>query len=443
MGGRGNFACPECGRPIAPTGLTPGREVICPACSTLVEVPYLPRAIRPRARWDLRPKPARGRWSGRRGLAPASKRRLRWALAVGSVVAVVLATRWTVGAIEAKARSDREEVIRHLIAASDQAESIRDTGEAFREIEAALTLARQIDTEGSRRLDSLIERRDRADRAEVEARLAALDRLAVDQAAGEALILDDRARHDPALATLRDAIAAKVEATADRQAETDRDLARAALKAGRGIEAFKFAARAHDRGGRLADRAVADRIREDARATVVEAVERFGATVAPAVEANGGGIDRFATPIWTEALTSRGYLLPPPGTPWAEVWTAHAVYQASSKVTESTEGLYLQSNNRATRIDGQFALTLRGRMRWQTRVFAQTRSPLPDLPAYIAGRLATTDRRDPEIERRLRDDARTAFRIQLDRNFRGIPALAPDPAPVAPTQSGPDPARSS
>jgi len=363
-------------------------------------------------------------------------------LALGSVALVGLATWWTVGRIEAKGRSDREEVIRHLIAASDEAESIRNTGEAFREIEAALTLARQVDAGGSRRLDALIERRDRADRDEVEARLAALDKLAVDPAVGEALILADRAKHDPALATLRDAIQAKVEVTATRQAETDRDLAQIALKAGRGIEAFKLAARAHGRGGRLARCPVADRIREDARAIVTEAVERFGATVAPVVDANGAGIDRFATPIWAEALARRGYLLAPSGSSqWAEVWTAHAAYLASSKVVESTDGLYLQSNNRATQIDGQFVLTLRGRTLWQTRVFAQTRSPLPDLPAYIAGRLATTDQRDPEIERRLRDDARTAFRIQVDRKFRGIPT--PTLNRAAPTGPGSGSIRSS
>ena len=125
---------------------------------------------------------------------------------------------------------------------------------------------------------------------------------------------------------------------------------------------------------------------------------------------------------------AHGYLVAPADSPWAEVWVKRAPYEATSKVIESHDDLYLQSQNRSTRIDGQFLLTRRGQMCWQDRVFAQTRSPIPDLPAFIAGKLATAGHRDPEIERRLRDDARTAWHLQAVRKFRGIPA---PPAPPA------------
>ena len=350
---------------------------------------------------------------------------------------MVLATWWTVGSIEATARSDRERVLRQLIAASEAAEAAHNPGAAFREIEAAVTQARKIDPDGSTRLDALIRRRDQADRAEVEARLATLDKLAVDQRVGEALILADRSKRDPALAPLGEAIMAKVEEATARQAEADRDRARVALNEGRGVEAFRLAARSHDRAGRLANRPDADRLQGEAKALIVAAVERSGVLMPVGAEPKSGTIDAFILPIWAEALANRGYLPPPKGTPWGEVWTSHAPYSASSKLDESTEGLYLQSKNRMTRIDGQFALTLRGQTHWQTRIFAQTRAPLPDLPAYVSGRLATADHRDADTERRLRDDARAAFRIQADRNFRGIPP------PAAPPESGSAPSRSS
>src|SRR5260370_10276102 len=40
----GTFACPECGCEICLRGLSPGRQVVCDWCKSLVEVPYIPRA---------------------------------------------------------------------------------------------------------------------------------------------------------------------------------------------------------------------------------------------------------------------------------------------------------------------------------------------------------------------------------------------------------------
>ena len=194
----------------------------------------------------------------------------------------------------------------------------------------------------------------------------------------------------------------------------------------------------HAHAGRLAATEAADRLQAVAQTLVVAVVERFGTTFDPARAAGPGGSDpapAFATGTFRDALASHGYLLPPAGSAWAEVWAAHASVKASSRVIESQEDLYLQSQNRATRIDSQFALTRKGQPLWQVRVFAQTRSPIPDLPAYIAGKLATAGHRDAEIERRLRDDARTAWLLQAARNFQGIPIPA-GAAPVPPPAAG-------
>ena len=424
----GGFACPECGQAIALQGLTPGREVICPACSTRVEVPYLPRATRRKPKWPLLPGPVRGgrRWK-QRGTLPAWKRRLARGGALGAVGVVVLATWWAVGSIGSRARGDRERVLNELIAASAAAAAAGDRGGAFREIEAAVRQARKLDPEGSGRLDALTARRDRIACAEVRGRLAALGKLPIEARAGEARTLAARVGRDPALADLAEPVAAAVEATVTVQVEADRDAARLALDGDRGGDAFRLAIRARDRAARLASGPDAARLRDEAEQIIVAAVERCGATLA------AGPTDPFAGPIWAEALSRRGYLLPPADPAWSETWAAHAPFQVSARVVETRDGLYLQSQNRPTQIDGQFAVLVRGRPHWQTRVYAQTRAPIPDLAAFVAGHLATASRREPESERRLRDDARAAFRIMADRNFRGIPApssaVAPGPAP--------------
>ena len=421
------FACPQCDQSIALRGLTPGREVVCPACATLVEVPYLPRAVGKPKRSDnpVGPPLRRGgrSRSWRSGMSLAARRRLWWGLALGAVGLVALATWGAVGAIGARGRSNRERVLNELIAACDEATAAKNPGAAFREIEAAVVEARKLDPDGSPRLDALLDRRDKAARAEVTARLAALGKLGPDTRAGEAQILSDRARHDPALASLVAPIDVAAEAALINQAEADRDRARQSLAAGKGLEAFQRAGRAHDRADRLAGQADVTRIQNEARAIIVEAVERFGATVAdpPGGTTGADSAARFARAVWTEAVAGRGYLLPPAHSPWAKVWIEHAPYEVSAQVTESYEGLYLQSQNRPTQIDGQFAVKYHGQPRWQTRIYAQTRAPIPDLTAFVAGRLATADHRDPEIERRLNDDARTAFRLQAGRHFRGIP----------------------
>lgn len=434
-----SFACPDCGGRIRLAGLTPGREAICPQCATRVEVPFLPRSSgAPRGERPL------ARLPGRRRKASAN-RRLRWALALGSVALVTLATASAVRLIAAGARHEHEQVLGELLAASRQAEQRRDVGGAFREIEAALIRARQVDPPGSARLAEIREQRDRLARAEVTARLAGLAGLDPDRAVGEAQILAERGRKDPALAPLAGAIALGAEAAILRQVEADRDSARADLRACRGIAAFERADRAFRRADGLHDRTAAGRLRDEARALVVEAVGRFGVVVAtPAASAGessppsaGPTIEEFARPFWIDALAQRGYLIEPVRSDWGGVWAERAPYCATASLVETANELYLQSQNRATQISARFVVAERGVSRWDVRTFAQTRSPIPDLPAFVAGKLATAARRDPEIERRLRDDARAAFRSQTERLLRGIPPADAPPRPGGTPASDP------
>ncbi len=408
----GIFACPECGRALAVGGLTPGREVRCPACSTRVEVPYLPRA----AGWK---RGRRGR--GRKRPAWWDSKLLRAAVAFAVVALVGLAAGRMIGA---RARSDRERVLNELIASADEAEALGRLDAALYQSEAALAHVRATGRDGSGRLPDLLARRDRASAREARARLEAVDALDPDRAVGESSTLARRARADRALAPMVDAIGAAVERSRRRQVVKDRDAARRALDAGDAPGAFAAAERLHDRAGQLAE-AEAVRARDEARGLLESVVGRFGVALPPAsgrflagsAEAYDAALDR---PLG-EGLRLHGFLVQPRRSPWRGLWDERAPFRATIEVAEDQDEYYLQSRNRTTQIEGGLKLEHRGRTIWQSRVVARTRAPLPDLPAYLAGHLATSNRRDPEVERRLHADALAVFVDLAARNLRGLP----------------------
>ena len=176
----GVFACPECGQELGVEGVSPGREVQCEACSTWVEVPFLPRNLAMRR-------------TRRPGRSPWASTGLR--AAVGFVVVALLglvASR----VIGGRVRSDRERVLAELVASAERAESSSQYDVALREVEAALAHARTFEREGSGRLGELAGRRDRTSLLEAKARLAAVDALDPDHAVGESLTLAKRAGCD-------------------------------------------------------------------------------------------------------------------------------------------------------------------------------------------------------------------------------------------------------
>ena len=407
----GTFACPECGRELAVEGLSPGREVQCEECSTWVEVPFLPRA----AGWKRARRPRRR--------SPWESKALRGAIAFAMVAMVGLAASRMIGG---RVRSGRESVLAELLASADRAEADRRYDVALREIEGAVAQARTFELEGSGRLAGLLERRDRVSFREAQDRLAAIEALDPDRAVGESLTLEERARRDPALAPLAGTIGGRLDESRRRQAAADLELARRSLDAGQDARAFEVAERLHDRAGHLPDRE-GRRFRDDARAVLEAAVGRSGAALPPVVgrfvagsaQAYSSTVDRHRV----EALRARGYLPQPHRSPWSSLWDEKAPFRLTVQVAETQEELYLQSKNRTTQIDGTIELFRDGRSSWRTRMVARTRSPLPDLPAYLAGRLATAAHRDPEVERRLHDDALAHFVEQASKNLKALPGL--------------------
>jgi hypothetical protein len=405
----GVFACPECGLELAVEGLSPGREVQCEGCSTWVEVPYLPRTIGPR---QVRRPSRRSPW--------ASKA-LGGAIAFAAVALLgLMATRMIGGRV----RSDRERVLEELVASVDDAELCRRHDVALREIEGALAHARTFEREGSSRLAELAGRRDRISFLEAKGRLAKVDSLDPEAAVGESLILAARAKRDLALAPLAEEIEGALAESRSRRAEADLGQARQALESGRDGDALSFAERLHDRARDLAE-PESRRHRDEAEAVIDAAVTRSGVALPPvegrfatgSPEGYASALDRLRA----DSLKARGYLPQPRKSPWAQVWDEKAPFVQAVRVAESQDDLYLQSKNRTTLIDGAFELLHEGRVVWKARAVARTRSPLPGLPAYLSGHLATAARRDPDSEQRLHADALAQFVEQAVRNFRNLP----------------------
>ena len=409
----GSFACPECGEELALAGLTPGREIQCAECSTWVEVPYIPRAVG----WKSR--------SSRKRRNPVwTSKLLRFAVVLMALALVGVAASKMIGS---RVQNDRESVLTALIASADQAEGAHDHAAALYQIEAAVVQARSMGLKDQDRLTLLIQRRDQASLRDVQARLEAVDALDPDRAVGEALILEAKARRDQALAPLADSIAETVNRARVRQAETDLAIARKAFDAGQGLQAFTAADRLYQRADRLPD-PQAKRFLADAQGVVEAAIGRYGVTL-PAATGRflSGSPESYALAFdhhWREALEARGYLITTKNSPWITTWEKLAPFQASCRVVETQEEFYLQSKNRTTQIEAFFELTYQGKRAWQSRVLKQTRQPLLDLPAYQAGRLATSDHRNPEVERMFYDDALKSLIGQAAKNLRALPDRA-------------------
>ena len=405
----GVFACPECGSKLAVEATSAGREIQCEECLTWVEVPFLPRTISPR------------RGSRSAGRSPWDSNALRAAIVFASVVLLaLLATRMIGGRV----RSDRERVLAELVTSAEQAESSKRYDVALREIEGALAHARTFEREGSAKLRELAGRRDRISLLEARVRLARVDDLDLDSAVGEALTLAERARHDPALAPLAGAIDDRLASSRTRQAETDLALARQALESGRDDRAFAFAERLHGRAKSLPE-PESRRLRDEAEAVLTAAVGRSGVALPPVdgrfVAGSAEGYAALLDRLRADLLTARGFLPQPRRSAWTGLWDEKAPFVQPIHVAESQDELYLQSKNRTTLIDGTLELLHEGQVAWKARVTGRTRSPLPNLSAYLSGHLATAARRDPDVERRLHADALGQFADQAGRVLRGLP----------------------
>jgi hypothetical protein len=397
----GTFACPECGRRVGPAGV-PGRQVRCPGCATLLEVPYIPRAAVPRRRSR---RAARRRAAILAGVT----------VAIGTLVLVVgfefLRATW---------RRQAEGVVAARIMEAQRAE------QSGRLDEAAAAIAEAIELSHRHRipppLDLAARRSDLARRAAAR-RLESLGGLEPRQAVAAALSLNDQARDDPALDELRGNIAAALTAARARAANADLTAAERALEKGQPTEALARAAAARGIAGMLA-MDEARRVREAAD-TLAEAVAgRYGLLAEVSGRFFLGSPAEYQDLLLRPALETlgrRGYVPAPSEPPaWRALWAGRAPTRLHLDVDEEPVP-YLQSANRATKLAVRVNLSRNGMPLHSATINATTRMPPPDMAVHEAGVIATAPRRSPEVEHRLRRDALDQIRDRLGAQLNSAP----------------------
>lgn len=406
------FACPECGAELELTGLTPGREVQCAFCETWVEVPYLPRAA------SLRRKRfgPQGFWDNTLFVAGAA----------GLGILILSLLTWLL--IRTKARADHEREVGTLLESAESAANSGRFDVALFETEAALARMRSFEEKPTERIREVERRRNDISKREVQSRLQTLRDLPPASAVGACLTLQERSRIDPALKELSHAIHEALEASRLRLALDELVRGRGLLKASKPAEAFEVG----DSVAKLVEllpRGERAAIRERSEALLRDVVAAFGVVpFALQGQYTLGSMERYQAALLAmsvEALKRKGYFPPPPKTTRRDLWDAVAPFQMRLIVRESQTGFYLQSHDRVSLIELQASLVRSGRDLWVSLIVGRTRVPLPNLPAYLASRLAVSDRRDPEVERRLYDDALDQIRDQFGPKLRGLPPCVP------------------
>jgi hypothetical protein len=339
---------------------------------------------------------------------------------LATVVAILVGSR----VVSSRGRAARDVTLAEILGSAELAEKSGRTSRALSEVEAALALLRASESEESDRISELTRRRDRLSVREAEERLAASTGLEPVAAVGDLLTLQARARQDRALGSMTSTISAAIEAARRRQAAADLDAARRALAEGRPFDALSLGERSlvvADKLGTEASKAAV----ADADALMAPILGRIGVIV---VQSPGqytlGSAEAYETslgPIIGEGLRRQGFAPRPPRGPARLLWDRHAAYRFNFQIAEVQDALYLQSKSRVSAITASLTLSSDGATKWSARVTGKTQVPLPDLPAYVGSRLAVSDHREPEAERRLYENARTSMLDLVGFNLKGIP----------------------
>jgi len=419
----GSFACPDCGCEVRLTGVSPGRMVRCDFCRSMVEVPYLTRAAPIRR---LRESRARGR-TQRRGLWPV------WARVA---VAVLLGAILIAGAnrvVHSRRRSADAEAVTRLVEKARRDEAAGRLGPALAAADGALAVARKAKVAPAK-MDGLRRDRDALARREAEAALRTLAGGSADsdpgRAVGLAQKLATRAGRDPALEGLGTSVLAELQRLRLLWVEADLAAAAAALAANQPVRAWESCLRASETA---ADLAAEPRRRLLAESTVLarRLIAAHGTVLEPVrgqfTLGTPKGYEALLFPGLVAALRGRGYLTRPDGSDaWDDLWSSVAPYKVTVEVSEHQETPYLQSPNHLCRIDARLELTREGSRLWHEAPTVRTEVPLPGLPAYQASRLAVSNRRSPDFEKLLYDNARDNLVERLSFFLRNLP-----PCPTA------------
>jgi hypothetical protein len=326
--------------------------------------------------------------------------------------------------VRARSRARCSQSVLERTVSAQVAEQAGRLGQALAELDGALTLARAIEPEHSERLVALGRLRDRVARRTAQAQLDSIDQVEPRQAVGACLMLQARARTDPALVPLETPIGAALDRVRLRAAAADAAAARRSLESGRAVEALELCGALLDAADELApkDRS---RVRAETNDLAGQVIARHGVILDPVRGSYTlGSIQAYTSALNSlleNALRARGYLPRPTSSPWLALWDRSAPYRVAVEAAELQEETYLQSPNRISRIEVQLIVSRHGRTVWLRPVQARTRVPLPRMAAYPASRLAVGDHRDPDFERLLYNDAFTMLVDQFALKLRSLP----------------------
>jgi hypothetical protein len=399
----GDFACPECGSGISVSTRVPGRQVQCPECETVVEVPYLPRvAAKGPPPWTLVPP-------------------VIWAIA-GTLVVISLGLIVVKRTWRAQARQVQQQAMAALEAQVEQASQADQADETIAALEAALAREDLPWTDDQKAV--MRKRRDDLAVRRAEAEIQRLSKLPEDLAIRDGMAFLGKIGHDPTLTEHIEGTRRLIARAATARFNRMLDEGTAALEAGQVVEAVTTCERLMVESQALPEWA-AGTFPEKDRALGRRIAERYGARIEPITGTfwlgSGEAYEKALRPTLVTVLRERGYAGEPADPSLQAIWAALAPYRLTLTVTEKPAGTYLQSANQIARLDGQFVLKRPGLADWKQTAQAITEVPLPNLRAYQASRIAVGSAPSTDFQEKLFENAFQGLVFKLDRVSRMMP----------------------
>ena len=396
------FACPKCGSELAADSSQAGRRVRCVDCGAVVKVPFRVRSSPTRL---SSPKASPALKIAGAGLA----------VAILMVVAAVLIAR-------ARGRSNRENEVAEAVHRSKQAEADGRFDEALRETESAMKIAKMLDAEARKPLK---QRRDLLAIRQTEAVLAAIPDLPDPVQALRAIQATiDR---DPARESLRERVVEALVAALVARARSDLVQAKSAMASAHpemAIDLCERVAKTADEVGRerAGDlRSLAEKI---ARQILAHCGVVFVPVTGEFLQGPSSGLLHAATlqPIIAPALKRKGFLPRPEKSAFLKDWDEVSPYKIEIEIIERQDGSFFQSALHTTRLTSHIALLKGPKYVWQSRPQGLTRVPPPDMSAFEMSHISLSKERDPALEKRLYNDARSVLSENVASALRSLPS---------------------
>lgn len=401
----GAYACPECGARVQPKGRAPGRQFVCRQCGTLVEIPFLPRAV------------------GRRRFRPSSVPLVVW-VAAGLVAVLSVGVVASKQFLRARARATQRTEMSRLEARIDETVSADRWDQALEALEAAL--GRHDLPWRPDEFEAMQSRRDAISRRLAESTVANLRLGPPATTIKDGLILLARVERDPVLASFRTPTRALVTQAVARELGQDLEQAARELDQGRGVPALQACERVRAQVRALPDWA-APSFDEQSRALARQIAGRYGATLAPIGGTywlgSSDAYEKALRPALLDALRQRGYATSPEDPTLRPLWDELAPYRLSVAVVERPGGPYLQSAHQITTIEAEMVWRHPRAADWRQAVHVKTEVPLPNLTAYEGSRLAMASTPSAEVQQRLHANAFAALVARVVWMVRLVPEL--------------------